>query len=189
LLLYLRSINTNTVPTQGTDISQALETANDAFNAKEQKYKAVIVITDGEDHEEDAIDKAESVASDGTRIFTVGVGSKQGGTIPVYNESGNIIGDKKDENGQTIISKLNENMLQALAKAGDGNYYILDNAKQVADFLSKDIAKMETKTIRDKTFSDYVEQFQYFVIFALLALLADIFLTYRKKWTDFKNEK
>lgn len=189
LLLYLRSINANTVPTQGTVISQALETANDAFNAKEQKYKAVIVITDGEDHEEDAIDKAESVASDGTRIFTVGVGSKQGGTIPVYNESGNIIGDKKDENGQTIISKLNENMLQALAKAGDGNYYILDNAKQVADFLSKDIAKMETKTIRDKTFSDYVEQFQYFVIFALLALLADIFLTYRKKWTDFKNEK
>ena len=80
-------------------------------------------------------------------------------------------------------------MLQALAKAGDGNYYILDNAKQVADFLLKDIAKMETKTIRDKTFSDYVEQFQYFVIFALLALLADIFLTYRKRWIDFKNEK
>jgi Ca-activated chloride channel family protein len=189
LMLYLKSINTNSVPTQGTIITDALQTAENAFKATDKKYKAIIVITDGEDHEENAIDKAESIAADGTKIFTVGVGSKQGGTIPEYNENGNKTGDKKDENSETIISKLNENMLQALAKAGDGNYYILDNSKLVADFLSKDIAKMETKTINDKVFTDFVEQFQYFLAFALLLLSIDFFITYRKKIFDIKNEK
>ena len=165
LMLYLKTINTNSVPTQGT------------------------IITDGEDHEENAIDKAESITSDGTKIFAIGVGSKQGGTIPEYDENGNKTGDKKDENGEPIISKLNENMLQALAKAGEGNYYILDNSKTVADFLSKDIAKMETKTINDKVFTDFVEQFQYFLAFALLLLFIDFFITYRKKIFDFKNAK
>jgi len=188
LLLYLRSINTNSVPTQGTNITSALEQSEDAFNATDKKHKAIIVITDGEDHEENAIDKAEELASDGTKIFTVGVGTPNGGTIPLYDQNGNITGEKKDENGQPIISKMNPNMLQALAKAGTGNYYILDNSKQVADFMSKDIAKIETKTINDKVFTDFVEQFQYFLFFALILLIADFFITYRKKMFDFKNE-
>jgi len=189
LLLYLRSINTNSVPTQGTNITSALEQSEDAFNATDKKHKAIIVITDGEDHEENAIDKAEELASDGTKIFTVGVGTPNGGTIPLYDQNGNITGEKKDENGQPIISKMNPNMLQALAKAGSGNYYILDNSKQVADFMSKDIAKIETKTINDKVFTDFVEQFQYFLFFALILLIADFFITYRKKMFDFKNER
>lgn len=189
LLLYLRSINTNSVPTQGTIITQALEKSEEAFNQADKKHKAIIVITDGEDHEENAIDKAEELASDGTRIFTVGVGTPNGGTIPEYDDNGRIVGQKKDENGEVIISRMNANMLQALAKGGNGNYYILDNTKQVAEFLSKDIAKIETKTINDKVFTDFVEQFQYFLIFALLVLTADFFITYRKKWLDVKNEK
>lgn len=189
LLLYLRSINTNSVPTQGTIITEALDKSEQAFKETDKKYKAIIVITDGEDHEENAIDKAEELASDGTKVFTVGVGTANGGTIPVYDQNGNKVDEKKDENGQVIVSRMNANMLQALAKGGNGNYYVLDNAKQVAEFLSKDIAKMETKTINDKVFTDFVEQFQYFLIFALLLLLADFFITYRKKWLDFKNEK
>jgi len=188
LMLYLRSVNTNSVPTQGTIITDALEKSENAFNATDKKHKAIIVITDGEDHEENAIDKSEELASDGTKIFTVGVGTPNGGTIPIYNESGNKVDEKKDENGQPIISKMNPNMLQALAKAGNGNYYVLDNSKQVADFISKDIAKIETKTINDKVFTDFVEQFQYFLLFALLLLVADFFITYRKKMFDFKNE-
>ena len=131
---------------------------------------------------------AEELASDGTKVFTVGVGTANGGTIPVYYQNGQITGEKKDENGAVIISKMNANMLQALAKGGNGNYYVLDNTKQVAEFLSKDIAKMETKTINDKVFTDFVEQFQYFLIFALLVLMADFFITYRKKGFDFKND-
>lgn len=189
LMMYMRSINTNSVPTQGTIITQALDKAENAFNEKDKKYKAIIVITDGEDHEEDAIDKAEELASDGTKIFTVGVGTPNGGTIPVYDQNGQMVAEKKDENGQTIISKMNANMLQALAKGGNGNYYVLDNTKQVADFLSKDIAKIETKTINDKVFTDFVEQFQYFLVFALILLVADLLTTYKKKWFDIKNEK
>lgn len=189
LMMYLRSVNTNSVPTQGTIITEALDKAENAFNAGEKKHKAIVVITDGEDHEEDAIDKAEELASDGTKIFTVGVGTKNGGTIPVYDQKGIKVAEKKDENGQTIVSKLNANMLQALAKGGKGNYYILDNSKQVADFLSKDIAKIETKTINDKVFTDYVEQYQYLAVLALLLLILDIFTTFRKKWLDLKNER
>jgi len=188
LMLYLRSVNTNSVPTQGTIITDALDQSENAFNATDKKHKAIIVITDGEDHEENAIDKAEELASDGTKIFTVGVGTPNGGTIPIYNESGNKVDEKRDENGQPIISKMNPNMLQALAKAGNGNYYVLDNSKQVSDFISKDIAKIETKTINDKVFTDFVEQFQYFLVFALLLLITDFFITYRKKMFDFKNE-
>ena len=189
LLLYLRSITTNSVPTQGTIISDALEKAEGAFKAADKKHKAIIVITDGEDHEENAIDKAESIASDGTKIFTVGVGTPNGGTIPIYDANGRIAGEKKDEKGEVIVSKMNPNMLQALAKGGNGNYYLLDNTKQVADFLSKDIGKIETKTINDKVFTDFVEQFQYFLAAALLLLLLDLFVTYRKQWMNFKNEK
>jgi Ca-activated chloride channel family protein len=188
LLLYLRSITTNSVPTQGTIITDALEKSEAAFKETDKKHKAIIVITDGEDHEENAINMAEELASDGTKVFTVGVGTANGGTIPVYDQNGQITGEKKDENGAVIISKMNANMLQALAKGGNGNYYVLDNTKQVAEFLSKDIAKMETKTINDKVFTDFVEQFQYFLIFALLVLMADFFITYRKKGFDFKND-
>jgi Ca-activated chloride channel family protein len=188
ILLYLRSITTNSVPTQGTIITDALEKSEAAFKETDKKHKAIIVITDGEDHEENAINMAEELASDGTKVFTVGVGTANGGTIPVYDQNGQITGEKKDENGAVIISKMNANMLQALAKGGNGNYYVLDNTKQVAEFLSKDIAKMETKTINDKVFTDFVEQFQYFLIFALLVLMADFFITYRKKGFDFKND-
>lgn len=187
VLLYLRSINTNSVPIQGTIITDALGQCESAFKATDKKYKAIIVITDGEDHEENAIDKAEEIASEGTKIFTVGVGTPNGGTIPEYDAQGRQVGEKRDENGQVIVSKMNANMLQALAKAGNANYYLLDNSKQVADFLSKDIAKMETKTINDKVFTDFVEQFQYFLVFALLLLLADIFMTYRKNFFDFRK--
>ncbi len=188
LLLYLRSITTNSVPTQGTIITDALEKSEAAFKETDKKHKAIIVITDGEDHEENAINMAEELASDGTKVFTVGVGTANGGIIPVYDQNGQITGEKKDENGAVIISKMNANMLQALAKGGNGNYYVLDNTKQVAEFLSKDIAKIETKTINDKVFTDFVEQFQYFLIFALLVLMADFFITYRKKGFDFKND-
>lgn len=188
MLLYLRSVSPATVPTQGTIITKALEESESAFKSTDKKYKAIIVITDGEDHEENAINKAEELASDGTRIFTVGIGTPRGGTIPLFDQNGNKIGEKKDENNEVIISKMNPDMLQALAKAGNANYYVLDNTKQVSEFLSKDISKMETKTINDKMFTDYVEQFQYFLAFALVLLFADMFITYRKKMLDIKNE-
>ena len=180
MLMYLRSINTHTVPVQGTALEEALKQSDVLFNKKDKKYKAVILITDGEDHEENAIDIAEDMASTGTKIITIGAGTKQGGKIPVTDNQGNIIEYKKDTDGNEINTTLNENMMQALAKAGKGNYYILDNAKLVADLVSKDIAKIETKTINEKVFTNFVEQFQYFVLIGLIFLLINLFIDYRK---------
>ncbi|MCB9034245.1 MAG: VWA domain-containing protein [Chitinophagales bacterium] len=180
LLLYLRALNTNAIPTQGTALGEALEEAEKAFNTKDDKYKSIILISDGEDHQQDAIDYAKDVSKKGTKIITVGVGTTQGGTIPFYNQNEVKIGEKKDANGEVVVSKLNEKMLKELADAGKGHYYILDNANQVADFISKDIAKMETKTINDKVFTNFVEQYQYFLAFGLLLIFVDVFIKYKK---------
>jgi Ca-activated chloride channel family protein len=179
MLLYLKSLNTNSVPTQGTAIAHAFEQATSLFDEKQRKHKAIIVITDGEDHQEDAIDAAQDLATDGVRIFTIGAGTKKGAKIPITKNNNNVE-YKKDAEGNEVITKLNEDMLQALAKAGKGNYYILDNAKLVAKILAKDIAKIETKTINDKVFTNYVEQFQYFLVLGLILLLVNIFIPYKK---------
>lgn len=180
MLLYLKSISTASVPTQGTAIAEALQQSSTLFNPKDKKYKAVVLITDGEDHEEHAIDLAEDLAVAGAKIMTIGAGTAQGSKIPLQDSKGNITGYKKDLDGNDIYTRLNENMMQAIAKAGKGNYYILDNAKLVADLVSKDIAKIETKTINEKVFTNYVEQYQYFLFLGLIFLAVNLFIHYRK---------
>lgn len=180
MLMYLRSINTHSIPVQGTALAEALGQSETLFDKKDKKHKAVILITDGEDHEENAIDLAEELASTGVKITTIGAGTKQGGKIPIIDAQGNIIDYKKDTEGNEINTALNENMMQALAKAGKGNYYILDNAKTVAELVSIDISKIETKTINEKVFTNFVEQFQYFLLIGLIFLLINLFIDYRK---------
>jgi len=180
MLLYLKSLNTNSVPTQGTAIAEAFNQSAALFDEKQRKYKAIILITDGEDHQEDAIDAAQNLATDGVRIFTIGAGTKTGAKIPITNQQ-HTVTYKKDAEGNDIITKLNEDILQALAKAGNGNYYNLDNSKLVAKLLSKDIAKIETKTINDKVFTNFVEQYQYFLVLGLLVLFINIFIPYKKR--------
>jgi Ca-activated chloride channel family protein len=181
ILLYLKSLNTNSIPTPGTAVGEALAQAEKAFKTGETKHKTIILISDGEDHQQDAIDFAKEAGGEGTVIHTVGVGTLGGGTIPVFDERGNKIGEKQDADGNIVVTKLNENMLQDLAKAGKGQYYYLDNTKQVAAFLAKDVAQIETKTINDKIYTDYVNQYQYFLALGLLCIVADIFIAYRKK--------
>ncbi|MCB0513758.1 MAG: VWA domain-containing protein [Bacteroidetes bacterium] len=180
MLMYLRSVNMNSIPIQGTALAEALGQSETLFDKKDKKHKAVILITDGEDHEENAIDLAEELASTGVKITTIGAGTKQGGKIPITDAQGNIIDYKKDAEGNEINTALNENMMQALAKAGKGNYYILDNTKTVADLVSNDISKIETKTINEKVFTNFVEQFQYFLLIGLIFLLINLFIDYRK---------
>lgn len=180
MLLYLKSISVNTIQNQGTALADALSQSATLFDKKERKYKAVILISDGEDHEENAIDIAEELAASGAKIITIGAGTPQGGKIPIKETSGTNITYKKDFDGNDIITKLNENMMKGLAKAGNGNYYILDNAKLVADLVSKDISKIETKTINEKVYTNYVEQYQYFLFLGLIFLVGNLFISYRK---------
>jgi len=174
--MYIQNASPDAVPTQGTVIAEALRMANNAFNSKEHKYKAVVLISDGEDHDPDALNVAKQLADDGVMINTIGIGSPDGAPIidPVTRES------KKDENGQVIISKLNEAELSQIADATNGVYLRLDNMDAAVITLSQRLNSIEKKALTDNDYVDYKNYFQWFLAAALLLLLIEFFLPERK---------
>ncbi len=180
--MYLSAINTDLIANQGTDIASAIDVANQAFPSKEKKYKALIIITDGEDHEENAVLAAKEANDNGVIINTVGIGMPEGAPIPVYSNGTNL-GYKKDNNGGTVISKLNESVLKAIAQAGKGNYYHLGNTQDEVKAVATSINKMEQRTIDDHQFTDYESYFQYFLLIGLVLLVIEFLLFETKtKW-------
>jgi Ca-activated chloride channel family protein len=177
--LYLQNVSTGMVPTQGTAIGAAIELANESFQTKEKKYKALVLITDGENHEDDAIDAAKIAAEAGVKIFTIGVGTAAGAPIPVYN-SGTIVDFKKDEQGSIVLSKLNEDALIEISKAANGNYFHLGAANSSIDLFINDIEKLEGKVLEEKVFTDYEDYFQVFLFIALILLIIE-FLIFETK--------
>ncbi|HMH32365.1 MAG TPA: VWA domain-containing protein, partial [Puia sp.] len=174
--MYLQDAGPDVVPTQGTVIAEALRMANGAFNSKEHKYKAVVLVSDGEDHDPDALQVAKQLANDGVMINTVGVGSPDGATIidPVTRET------KKDANGQIVISKLNEKELQDLADASNGLYLRLDNVEAALISMSQQLDSIEKKSLTDSEFVDYRSYFQWFLALAFILLLMEFLLPERK---------
>ena len=175
--MYIQGAGPDVVPTQGTVIGEALKMANGSFNSKERKYKSIVLITDGEDHDPEALTVAKTLAENGVIINTVGIGSPEGSPIvdPATNEL------KKDENGQTVISKLNEAELQQLADAANGQYMRLDNVDDVLITLTQQLDSTEKKSMSDAEFIDYISYFQWFLGIALLLLLAEFFLPERRR--------
>jgi Ca-activated chloride channel family protein len=177
--LFLRNINTDMVPTQGTAIAEAVELAMKAFNQDEKKHKALIIISDGEDHQSDALAVIEEATKQGIVVYTMGVGSPKGAPIPVYRNG--IQADfKRDANGNIVLTKLNESALQQLAIKGDGKYFRLSSGTQEIDALIAEISAMEKKDFEERIFTDYEDQFQYFLALALLFSVADFFLNEKK---------
>ena len=175
--MYIQDASPDIVPTQGTVIAEALKMANTSFNNKEKKYKSIVLVSDGEDHDPDALPVAKTLAADGVMINTVGIGSPEGSTIidPATNEL------KKDEQGQTVISKLNEAELQQLADAGDGRYMRLDNIDDALITLTQQLDSIEKKSLSDSEFIDYESYFQWLLGIALLLLLVEFFLSERRR--------
>ncbi len=175
--IYIQDASPDIVPTQGTVIGEALRMANTAFNSKERKYKAIILLSDGEDHDPEALKVAKELASNGVMINTVGIGSAEGSPIvdPVTNEL------KKDEQGNTVISKLNEAELQQLADATNGRYIRLDNLDDVLITMNQQLDSVEKKSLNDTAFIDYISYFQWFLGIALVLLLAEYFLPERRR--------
>ncbi len=177
--LFLESINTDMIPTQGTAIGAAIDMAMESFGKDEGKNKAIIIITDGENHEDDAIKAAESAASKGITIHTIGMGSADGAPIPVYK--GNVRESfKKDKEGNTVVTKLNEQALQEISAAGGGIYVRASNSDAGLNNVLSAIDKLEKKQFESKMYSDYEDRFQWFIAGALIFLLIDTFLTERK---------
>ncbi|HEY8688290.1 MAG TPA: VWA domain-containing protein [Chitinophagaceae bacterium] len=170
--MYLASASTDNVPTQGTVISQALKMSYAAFNSKEKKYRAIILISDGEDHDEDAIKVTKELADEGVMVNTVGIGSMQGSPI-MDNETNEL---KKDENGNTVISKLNEDELKTIAQNGNGLYQLFSSADEVTDNINNKLMTIGQTTLTGSSFGVYKNYFWYFLIAAFIILLIENFI-------------
>ena len=171
--LFTNSLSTGSVNSQGTSIGAALETSLASFDFSSESSKAIIVVTDGEDHEDDALKLAKEAREKGVSIYTIGLGSVQGAPIPIY-KNGVQLGYRKDKQGNTIITKLNEEMLSDLANAGGGQFFRANNGRIGLKEILNEINKLETTELESKVFSDYEDRFQYFLAFALLFLIIEI---------------
>jgi len=186
--LFLSTVSTNIVPTQGTEIAKAIDLSVQSFDMENTQNKAIIIITDGENHDEKAIESAEKANELGIFVHTLGMGLSKGGPIPIYNKYGNSTGYRKDRDGNTIISKLNESLLQQIASAGKGTYVRANNSKAGLSTLFAEINKMEKKEIGTMVFTEYKDRFQLFIGLALFLLFIDLILLNRKnKWSNHIN--
>ena len=170
--MFLSSIDPSMMATQGTDIARAIEMASHSFTQEEGIGKAIVVITDGEDHEGGAVEAAEAAKDHGMRVFVLGVGSTQGAPIPIAG-TGEYM---KDNTGNTVMSALNEDMCKQIAAAGGGAYIHVENNSNAQDLLDQELDKLSKKETQSTIYSDYDEQFQAFGILALLLLIIEICL-------------
>jgi Ca-activated chloride channel family protein len=175
--MYVQTAGPDAVPTQGTVISDALKISSGGFNSKERKFKAIILISDGEDHDPEALKMAQSLAQAGAMINTVGIGSAEG--VPIIDHNSNQA--KKDAQGNTIITKLNETELQQLSQATNGIYVHLEDVDDAASKITSQLATIQQKATGDKSFINYKSFFQWFLGAALLLLLAELLIPERKK--------
>ena len=179
--MFLSTVNTSLVASQGTAIAEAINLALKSF-PDEAHSRAIIIISDGEDHENDAALKAaQEAAKQGVHIYTIGMGLAEGAPIPLYNQYGHQTGYRKDSQGNTIITRLDEQMLQKIASAGNGLYVRASNSNVGLEKIYDDISKLDKTEIDAKVFTDYEDQFQWFVAAAIILLLIEIFISSGKK--------
>ena len=179
--MFLSSVNTSSVASQGTAIGEAINLAVNSF-ADDERSKAIIIISDGEDHENDAaMEAAKAAAKKGIHIYTIGMGLPDGAPIPEYNQYGRMMGYKKDRSGNTIITRLDEEMLRRIANAGNGLYVRANNSNVGLEQIYGDISKLDKTEIETQVFTDYEDQFQWFVGAAIILLLIEIFMSSGKR--------
>jgi Ca-activated chloride channel family protein len=183
--LFLSAITPEIVPKQGTAIGAAIDLARNSFTPESKTSKAIIVITDGENHEDDAIEMAKLAAENEIVVHTIGMGLPQGGPIPVVNAYGQK-DFRRDKSGQVVVTRLDENMLQQIAAAGNGKYIRANNTEVGINNIFDEISKMEKSELESKVYSDYNDQFYYFIAIAL-ALIALEYLILERKNNLLKN--
>lgn len=190
--MFLQNANPDMVSSQGTAINEALNLAKTYYNNDEQTNRFLIIISDGEDHQEETKQVAQNIANEGVKVYTIGVGTEQGGQIPM-KINGSLIGYKKDRKGETVITKRKPEVLQGIADASNGNYIDGNKTDKPVKTIENIIANAQKSEFETKQFSDYKDQFQWFIGIGLLFLILDIFLFDKKtKWlrkVDLFNEE
>ncbi len=175
--MFLNSITPDLIKTQGTAIGAALNTAIQSFGSEDSgASRAIILITDGENHEDDATAVAARAKELGIKVMVVGIGKPKGSPIPIPGTNN----FRKDRQGNVVVSRLNEDMCREIAKAGNGIYVRCDNTNTAMRALQKEIDTLATTEIETKVYTEYNEQFQSFVLVALLLLVIDFFVFNRK---------
>lgn len=172
--MFLNSISTGSVPIQGTAIGDAIRTSIRSFSAQSEKSRAVIVITDGENHEDDPVAAAKQAAEMGIRVFTIGVGSPEGQPIPINGEL------LKDRNGDIVVTRLDEKLLQDVADAGNGIYVRAGNSEFGLAPIVDNIKKMDEEEFNSIVFEEFDEQYMYFFVLSLILLVIEMLIGERK---------
>lgn len=178
--MLLDAVDAQSAGRPGTAIADAIKEAVGMYEKNEKKFKVLILVTDGESHEGDALAEAKAAAEQGVTIYTVGVGTPAGEPIPEYDESGKESGFKKDQNGQVILSKLDEVTLQKVALATNGRYFRAGPAETELDEMSDELNKLEKKEMEGRLFTEFEERYYYFLIPAFLLLLLELVLPERR---------
>ena len=167
--MFLQNADPSLITTQGTNIAQAIRLSMSSFTQQDKVGRAIILITDGEDHEGEALEAAKEARKKGINVYILGVGETKGAPIPTPDG-----GYMTDDRGQTVMTALNEKMCQEVAKAGEGTYIHVDNTSDAQKQLNDELAKLQKGETNSVIYSEYDEQFQAFAILALLLLILEI---------------
>jgi len=178
--LFLSAVSVKSVPQPGTAIGPAIKLALNSFKKDEETEKAVVVITDGEDHEGDINSAIEEANNLGVKIYAIGLGSPEGVPIPMYNKYGNQIGYKKDRQGNVVLTRLDESVLQDITSKANGKYYKGSNSDDELGMIYDDLAKLEGSEFGATKITEYEDRYYYFLIPALILLVIEIFIKGQK---------
>lgn len=185
--LFLSDVSPDLVETQGTAIGRAIELSMESFQTGDDKKKAIIIITDGENHEDNAIEMASKAEKEGFIIHTIGVGSLDGAPIPMYN-NGQRVGFRKDNQGNTILTKLDEVTMEKIASAGNGRFILAGDNDPDLPKLVEDLSGMKKTEFQSKIYSEYESRFQYVYAVIFILLLIEFFISERRnKFFDILN--
>ncbi|MDD6365331.1 MAG: VWA domain-containing protein [Bacteroidales bacterium] len=172
--MFMNTVSTESVPVQGTAVGEAINVAIRSFSAQSEKSRAIIVITDGENHEDDPVAAARQAAELGIRVFTIGVGSPEGKPIPVNGEL------LKDKEGNIVVTRLDESVLREIAEAGSGAYVRAGNSEFGLQPIVDSIKKMDEEEFSSMVFEEFDEQYMYFFAIALVFLVLEILIGERR---------
>ena len=178
--MFLDNVEIGVVPKPGTAIGDAIRTSMLGFNQKEKKHKVLLLLTDGEDHQSEPLQAAEEAAAEGIKIYSIGIGTEAGEPIPIQ-EGGLVSGFKKDQQGNVVLSRLDQSTLQEMALKTGGKYYQATTGEMELDKIYNEVSGMEKKELQGNLMIQYEERYQFFLFLSLILLIAEFFISDRRK--------
>lgn len=182
--LFIDGIDTQVISEPGTNIFRAMQVGAEAFDSEQSKYRVMVLITDGEEHDGDALEAARKLRREGVRIYVIGIGTPDGVPIPIRDTAGKVTEYKRDRNGEIVMTRLNEKLLAELAHAGGGEYYRAGSQALELERIVEDIRELEKRRIESREFTLYHDRYQWFLSLAFALLLVEPLLAEARRRRD-----